>query len=707
MLKHKVSIAFTAILLIFATSTQASAVTFGKEEIDASNKFPWAVQIYYYEKNAIEPSGLCTGTLIKSDVVLTAAHCVPSEGTFEVVYGATTLEQGGTSYTVDGAWRNPRYSQSKYGVNDVGLLKLKTEIPNAKTLPLASAATLKLAEKSTVLNVYGWGEDQNGELATYLRSATVTNQSSFLSKLIGKNFNSSTWIAAGKYNKTEKVYAGGCRGDSGGPLVATYKGKPVQIGITSFGAENCETAIPTIFMKVSYFVKELLAASEQLKTNSIVTDRSPPENFVPPTINGQAKVGTVIVCQPGNWSQNVTSFSYAWTSINGTFNKSGQSLLIDSSLSGLELKCTVTGNSRAGSLDKSVQISIPSKPIVNNAAYISGLPRNGYEVASTNNLTCNGASTTGLVESSTFYWIVRNSSYETTGTNLGNTSTLTLPSTFFQSNTGKDLVCVNVITGPGGETRSQANGTIYSPQKPSVNSVQVTGVPDGYGGSNYEWIGVTATCKASSNLPIGTTENFQYSWRVYDSASPYYPTDSTPSRTIGSGQNLVLTESILKDSVLKFIGCSATISTIAGSSTGYSTRLYVDFRNIATADKTVPTFNYVSAIPYNAPLRFNDPIVLTFDASDKDSGLDISSAFSFRVVGPSSNEVSSSRVEPAYRLSGDSFSGRYEYKIMLSPIVDNLILGVHSIYIYVTDKKGNSTGWQPFTTIDIKGVRTN
>ena len=194
-------------------------------------------------------------------------------------------------------------------------------------------------------------------------------------------------------------------------------------------------------------------------------------------------------------------------------------------------------------------------------------------------------------------------------------------------------------------------------------------------------------------------------WRIYDSTAPYYPLSTTPSTPIGSGGTLVLTQSILEQAALKSIGCAATVTTATGSATAYSTKTYVDYRNIELADTTPPTFSFVSAIPYNPPMRFNDPIVLTINVSDT-SGISKDSAFNFRAIGPNSNEVSASRVELPYLLSGTQFAGKYEYKIMLSP-GSTVVLGTYRLLINLTDNKWNSTGWQLLTTLEITGVRTN
>jgi hypothetical protein len=696
-----------SIFVVGTFQVPAQAVTFGQEETSASTQFPWVVPILYYERDGIKPAGLCTGTLVRADVVLTAAHCIPSEGFFEVKYGVTSLDEPGKTYTVNATWVHPRYSKSKFGVNDIGLLKLKEQIPGAVILPLASQKIIKSAEISKDIRILGWGEDQNGEIATYLRSAQLSNQSSFLSRLLGKKFNKNTWVAAGKYNSVEKVYAGGCNGDSGGPLVAQLKGKYVQIGITSFGAVNCEIEVPTIFMKVGYYVSEINSAIKQLSLNAVVNDRSPAENLTPPSISGNIKIGGPITCVAGQWSSNVSSFSYLWQTANGVSISNENVLVLTDSLAGQTIKCSVTGNSRASSLTKSVELKVPDRLVVVSQATIIGLPKSGYDVGATNNLTCQAGTASGQVDSSTFYWIVRNSSYDTSGTNVGNTQNLTLPSSFFQSNNSKDLVCVNVLTGPGGTVRAQANGTIYAAQVPSIYSVSYSGF-NSYSGSNADaWIGTNLVCSASSSLPSSSSTRISYTWKLFETLSSYTPTDASVGKVIGVGTTLTLTESLLREAVLKRIGCVASVTTLAGTATGYSSAFYVDYRNIATADLTPPTFSFVSISPFNGPsFRLRDPFTIVFTAGDS-SGL---SAYptSFRAILNGTKEISLSKNGNQYTYPGGTVTNtKYEQSFILPGTASGGELGSYQIFIGLFDSKGNYTGWQPLTSFEVTGERTN
>jgi hypothetical protein len=89
------------------------------------------------------------------------------------------------------------------------------------------------------------GVDQNGEQATYLKHTFVADQTSVASKT--KGWNNAVWLAVGKYNKTERIYSGACNGDSGGPLYSLVGSSKTLIGLTSWGAADCELGKPSVY----------------------------------------------------------------------------------------------------------------------------------------------------------------------------------------------------------------------------------------------------------------------------------------------------------------------------------------------------------------------------------------------------------------------------------------------------------------------------
>jgi hypothetical protein len=791
-MKRLLALLVIGIGMSFVLTNSASAITYGSEDTQAPTNSPWVVLILHYPSDESQPDYFCTGTLIKPNTVLTAGHCVDPSGRFEVKYGITTFSEEGRSYPVSGAWRSPRFSAARYGVNDIGLLKLKESIPGAQTVPLNSKASVLKAESSKDFKLFGWGVDQNGENATYLRLTTVSNQTASLKRILGKSFNSNTWLAAGRLIPKEKIYSGGCSGDSGGPLMARVNGKYVQVGITSFGAQDCDTSNPTIFMRLSYYLKDLSTGIRQLSTNAVLVDRSLPEIVTQPIISGNAEVGQTISCSPGKWSANAKTIGIDWSISGEEEISNGPSLQVSKELAGLELQCTVKATSAAGSVSVSTKITIdrslpnplsqpsiagsarvlttltcnsgtwnkfttslqiawavegssrslangnsftvpeeaagktvncevtgsglagtfttktsiqiPAKPQISGSLTIFGLPTSGYAAGNGVSVQCTGASSSGVVESTETVWYLRDSAVGSPVTKVATGNSFALPQGFFDQNKGRVLICGYSASGPGGFATIFDVQSIVAPRIPEAPSVQVIGFPNS--GTNADaWLNLTVTCKVDSFIDNSVARSTSVQWRIYDSSAPYYPLASTPSTPIGTGSTLTLSKAILDQAALKSIGCAGTVSTATGSATGFSTKTYVDYRNIALADANAPTFTFLGAVPYNPPFRFNDPLVMTLNVSDV-SGISKDSAFSFRAIGPNSNEVTVSRVELPYLLSGDQFSGKYEYKIMLSP-GSPVVLGSYRILININDTKYNSTGWQTLTTFEMMGVRTN
>mmetsp|Transcript_1362 Transcript_1362/g.1806 ORF Transcript_1362/g.1806 Transcript_1362/m.1806 type:complete len:362 (-) Transcript_1362:44-1129(-) len=189
-------------------------------------------------------SHYCGGSVVASDIVLTAAHCVAgiNESTLTAItnpYNVSNTTDEKTS-SIDRIIVNPLYStRIKNGIevhiHDVALLQLKSPLSNYTVL-LNSNQTLP--KPGTELEVLGWGYTNNaGSLPDKLQEATVESISLEECDTHPENENrlSSDMLCAASPGKDS------CSGDSGGPLIlkgANYS-QDIQVGAVSWGSSTC------------------------------------------------------------------------------------------------------------------------------------------------------------------------------------------------------------------------------------------------------------------------------------------------------------------------------------------------------------------------------------------------------------------------------------------------------------------------------------
>ncbi|WP_418960450.1 S1 family peptidase [Streptomyces tritici] len=203
----------------------AQAITGGNAVTDSS--FDFVAKVSYVGGT------FCTGTLIRADWVLTAAHCVggvTDPGDMSVRVGTNQRDSGGQVRKAIELHSYPAYTG---GHNDIALLKLETPVTGIAPIRLADSGQRhrwdgRQGGPFTQYDdgvVAGWGQNSAGQLPDRLQFKGVSIKPARADR-------------AGL--KTIPTSGGPCRGDSGGPLMVSINGELFQVGVMK--GQNCSTS---------------------------------------------------------------------------------------------------------------------------------------------------------------------------------------------------------------------------------------------------------------------------------------------------------------------------------------------------------------------------------------------------------------------------------------------------------------------------------
>jgi len=188
----------------------------------------------------------CGGSLVREDLVITAAHCVQGNNNgLQVKIGLHNVNgtQGSITRYVDQIIIHPQYSGWSLD-NDYAILHLTQPVTTFEPIQLITDNSHD--NEPVMSTTMGWGATQEGGWGSnILLEVDVPIDDS-----CGNYSNSditNNMVCAGDFNGGEDA----CQGDSGGPLIMTNSdGEYELIGIVSWGYGCAQAGYPGVYSKI-------------------------------------------------------------------------------------------------------------------------------------------------------------------------------------------------------------------------------------------------------------------------------------------------------------------------------------------------------------------------------------------------------------------------------------------------------------------------
>ncbi|PAU36977.1 serine protease [Vibrio coralliilyticus] len=275
-----------SILLPFAMLSSGYMLEAHSEEVTpyivngtdiSASLHPSFVSLFYdrIDYNGTYGGTYCGGTLLDSQHILTAAHCIYDSTEYQLFTSVVPQLQNESDFpnsVIQRVMVNEFYYRNDYNdttlANDIAILKLAspiTAVTSYATLAVTADESSYRVTPSEVFYAVGHGNTQTGVDAS---DSLQRTQLSYVANTDCNVYTTDTSANLCMTGAATVVYDNGtCQGDSGGPLYWNSK----QVGITSFGPNTCGDPSVTpnsVFTEVSdheAWITSVLAGNESPK----------------------------------------------------------------------------------------------------------------------------------------------------------------------------------------------------------------------------------------------------------------------------------------------------------------------------------------------------------------------------------------------------------------------------------------------------------